>query len=229
MQSISRGAATHLFVLVLGVGIGAGGCRTVSPELVEQRQFDVFEEPISRLAVLPFYPRTTLSRSTHGSGTSAWEAAALVTRFVTDAVAERGIQVIPESDVQLAFAGSGVVTPRADPLAAALIASTQFGANAVLLGEVERYRERSGSSYGSESAASVQFEVTLYEAPGGRKIWMARFDQTQPSITSNLFTATRYPGGGTRFLTVAELAQWGAGLVAAAMPVGADPGAVASD
>jgi len=213
-QCFLHGGAAFLLAVALSA------CSTVSPEFVEQRQYEVFDAPVARLAVLPFYPKPQLSRSTSGSETTAWEAAALVTRFVTDAVAARGVAVIPENDVQLAFAGGGQVTPRSDPFLAARLAATQFGATAVLLGEVERYRERSGSSYGSEGTASVQFQVTLYQAPDARKIWTARFDQTQPSMTSNLFTATRYPGRGTRFLTVAELARWGAGLVAAEMPVG---------
>ena len=127
--------------------------------------------------------------------------------------------VIPESDVQLAFASEGQVTPRLDPTAAARLAADRFGATGVLLGVVDRYREREGSSFGSFASASAEFEVTLYGAPGGRKIWTGRFNQTQPSLTSNLFTAARYPGGGFRFLTVAELARWGAQLIAEKLPI----------
>lgn len=199
------------------------GCATVSPELVEEHHFEGFTEgldrPVTRLAVLPFYPTPRLSRVAAEGDTSAWEAAALITRFVTDEIAARRVSVIPESDVELAFASGGQVTPRADPNAAARLAATQFGATAVLLGLVDRYRERSGSAYGSEASASVMFQVMLYAAPSGRKIWTGRFDQTQPSLTQNLFTAAKYPSGGTRFLTVAELARWGAELVAAEMPV----------
>jgi len=195
------------------------GCAAVSPQLVEERRYGVIEVPVTKLAVLPFYPSARLTRSFRPGESHPWEAAALVTRFVTEAVAERGFIVIPENDVQLAFESEGQVTPRLDPVNAARLAADRFGAGAVLLGVVDRYHEREGSSYAAGSAAGAEFEVTLYDAPGGRKIWTARFNQTQPELTANVFTAARYPGGGTRFLTVAELARWGAGLVAARLPI----------
>jgi hypothetical protein len=215
----SRTCVELLLPLLLVLPVAS--CTTVSPEFVEQRHYEVSDRPIIRVAVLPFYPKPRLSRANAEGDTPAWEAAALVTRFVTDAIAARGVSVIPESDVQLAFAGGGLVTPRSEPKLAAQLAAKQFGATAVLLGDVDRYRERSGSSYGSEGTASVQFEVTLYQAPEGTKLWTGRFDQTQPNMAADVFTATRYPGGGTRFLTVAELARWGAELVAAEMPIAA--------
>ena len=96
---------------------------------------------------------------------------------------------------------------------------TFWGENApVLVGEVWRYRERSGEALGSSRPASVAFEVTLFAAPDGRKIWQGRFDETQQSITANPLRARRYPGGGTRWLTAAELARWGAKQVAESLP-----------
>ena len=172
------------------------GCASVAPELIEERRYRVMEASAATVAVLPFYPSAKLSRSVRPGDSSAWEAAALVTRFVTEAVAERRVAVIPESDVQLAFASEGQVTPRMDPSTAARLAAERFGATGVLLGVVDRYRERQGSSFGSFGSASAEFEVMLYDAPGGRKIWTGRFNQTQPELTTNLFTAARYPGGG---------------------------------
>lgn len=206
-------------LLLLALLTGASGCSSWLPDLVEQQRFQAVS-PITRVAVVPFYPTARLSREAAESQASAWEAAALVTRFVTEALAQRSLQVVPPDDVQLGFEGQGLVTPRQAPEAAALLAASQFGADAILLGEVRRYRERQGSSYGSLSPASVEFQVTLYSAPDATKLWVARFDQTQTSLTSNLFDTARYPGGGSRWLTVAELAQWGAQLVAEKLPLG---------
>ena len=47
----------------------------------------------------------------------------------------------------------------------------------------------------------------------GRRLWNGRFDETQQSMTANIFRAREYPGGGMRWLTAAELARWGAGKV----------------
>ena len=74
---------------------------------------------------------------------------------------------------------------------------------------MHRYTERRGGELGSTRPASVGLELTLHAAPGARKLWSARFDQTQRALSENLFLAPRYPGGGSRWLTAAELAQWG--------------------
>lgn len=209
----------HLGWVAVAFLLSATACSIWLPDLVVQRQLRGFDRP-HRIAVAPFYPSRLLSKRAEASGTEAWEAAALVARFVTEAIDKRAVQVIPESDMVIAFEGQGQVIPRQSPELLAERAYSKFGAEAVLLGEVRRYRERDGSAYGSFAPASVEFEVTLYSAPAAEKLWIARFDQTQPSITGNVFTSSRYPAGGTRFLTVAELAQWGAGLVVAEMPVG---------
>jgi hypothetical protein len=100
------------------------------------------------------------------------------------------------------------------------LAARDFGATSVLIGEVWRYRERSGQAMGSAEPASVAFEVTLFAAPDGRRLWQARFEETQQAPTANPLRALRYPGSGTRWLTVAELARWGASQVAQSLPNG---------
>ena len=93
-------------------------------------------------------------------------------------------------------------------------ARSDFGATAVVLGRVLRYREREGSAAGSTRPASVSFEVTIYEAPTARRLWTGRFDETQQAITEAILRARQYPGGGTRWLSAAEFARWGADEVA---------------
>ncbi len=209
---------SRLFLVAAGLLLSIG-CSVWFPDLLEQRQIRAFERP-HKIAVAPFYPSALLSKRAKDVGTEAWEAAALVTRFVTEAIEERPLEVVPGQDMVIAFEGQGQVVPRQAPEVLARLAHAEFGAEVILLGEVRRYREREGSAYGSFSPASVEFEVTLYSAPDAAKLWVARFDQTQDSLTGNLFTSARYPSGGTRVLTVAELAQWGASLVAAELPIG---------
>ena len=105
---------------------------------------------------------------------------------------------------------AGAPTARTDPVAAAALAASKFGATSVVLGEVSRYRERVGSAYGAERPASVAFQFTLYTAPEALRVWSARFDETQQTIGSNPVRAREYPDYGSRFLTAAELARWGA-------------------
>jgi hypothetical protein len=207
-----------LCLLASFLGISPG-CSYWVPDLLEQRRFQSVE-PIYLLAVVPFYPHPMLSAAGAEPGASAGDAAALITRFVTEALAARPVAVIPESDVRLAFEGHAQVMPRQEPEPVALLAASEFGADAVLLGQVRRFREREGSAYGSLAPASVDFEVSLYSAPDATLLWTARFEQTQAPLTSDFFQSARLPSGGTRFLTVAELARFGAGLVAEELPLG---------
>ena len=105
------------------------------------------------------------------------------------------------------------------PRVVAQVAATEFGAYAVLLGEVSRFEERSGQAAGTRHPAGVGFEVTLYTAPGAQKLWSAVFNETQQALSENVLSTYRYPGGGMRWLTAEELAQWGAKETVRALPI----------
>jgi hypothetical protein len=171
-----------------------------------------------KIAVIPFMHRDTM-RTAMATGVSPEMAAQLVTRFITDAMGKRGIQVIPASDLVTAFKAQGLEPFDINPRTAAELAATEFGATAIMMGRVSRYREREGESFGSTSAASVAFDLTVYTAPVARRIHSSQFDETQRPLSEHIVNARRYPGGGMRWLTAAELAQWGAQSAVAALPV----------
>ena len=145
------------------------------------------------------------------------DAGPLVERVVAEELAARGIGVIPARDVKIAFTREGMKEPRTDPKAGAAIVFENFGATAMLLGEVSRFRERVGGLRGATGPASVAFVVTLHAAPSGKKLWSARFDETQVSLSAAPGRARRYPGGGGRWLTAPELARFGARAAAEAL------------
>ena len=89
-----------------------------------------------------------------------------------------------------------------------------MGASGVLVGRVLRFREREGGPFSVTRPASVSFEVTLYATAGARRLWTARFSHTQQPANTRVMDAARYPGGGVRWLSVEELARWGASRVA---------------
>ena len=89
------------------------------------------------------------------------------------------------------------------------MAAREFGATSVVMGEVLRWRERKGEAYASDRPASVAYQMTLHQTPLPRRLWSSRFDHTQRTVTADPLTARKYPGGGMRFLTAAELARWG--------------------
>lgn len=182
--------------------------------VTRQRTYSLPKGALAKVAVMPFYPRFVQSNEREQRSVTPSDAADLVARFATEALASQGFETVAPSDLSSAFAAQGLPTPRLDAAAAAELAARDFGATSVLLGEVTRYRERAGGT----SAASVAFELTLYTAPGAEKAWVSSFDETQRALSENLVNARRYPGGGSRWLTAAELAQWGAEAAAAALP-----------
>jgi hypothetical protein len=201
--------ATLRWVLALALFVSLG-CAALRPApVVRNRTFRIPEGSLERVAVLPFLLKPSVEQYAAARGDSAGTAADLVGRFVTEQLQKRRMSVVPPSDVATALSARGS-SASADTKAMAELAAEDFGATAVLVGRVNRYRERGGEKYGATSGASVAFELSLYTAPGAQRIWMSSFDETQRALGDNIWNAQRYPGGGTRWLTAAELATWGA-------------------
>jgi len=196
-----------LLLLACQQGDPLGGLRR--QPVVQQQTFSAAEGSIDVVAVMPFFPRPELVERLEANIT-AEEVADLVSSYFSEALANQGVRVIPPNDLVVAFTAQSRATPRRDPRSAAEVAAREFGATAVLLGEVYRWRERQGEAFGADRPASVSFEVSLFEVQAGRRIWRSRFDHTQKTLSGSVFTATQYPGGGARWLTAAEMARWGA-------------------
>jgi hypothetical protein len=170
------------------------------------------EAPLRRIAVMPFDASPLLVAEE--GGTPARVAAQLVSKYVAEALAARGLEVVAPEDVAATLS-------QADPsLRAAAILREKHGVDAIVLGDLTRWEEREGESYGTFSAAAVGFRVTLQGAPGGRTLWSAEFDERQQPLSDNVLRAGQYPGGGSRWLTAEELARWGAQEIVRAIPLG---------
>jgi hypothetical protein len=204
-------------LLIAACALSLAGCA----QIVKTQAFPGLEQAqsgASAVAIAPFDARGRGGVSAT-EGPEA-EGAPVVARQVAEAIAARGVKVIPPEDMARALQSAGVpADAKTDQIAA--IAQEKFGANLLLMGQVSRYRERRGENLGAASPASVGFSVTLYQAPAATRLWSASFDETQAPIASNLFNLGRYPGGGTRWLTADELSKWGADGVANAFPVSA--------
>lgn len=221
----AAGLAAHAgFLVALAVAaLLATGCDTRSPMRI--RPGPVVTAPRSlrnhdalrKVAVMPFYAQVPTGRSIGATESVTAYNADLIAGYFSDALIASGISVIAPSDLELAFTGKGLAVPKENPLLAVERASADFGATAVAVGRVTRWRERQGSAAGATQPASVAFEVSLYEAPTGRRVWTGRFDETQKSITESIFRARQYPGSGTRWLSTEEFARWGAKEVAKSM------------
>jgi hypothetical protein len=199
------------WIFIAAAAFALAGCSIVRPAPVVQNQtMRIPAGALKRIAVLPFGHRDTMRYGSGAEETSPAIAAELVARFITEAIAKRGIEVIPASDLSTALTAQGLKPTDINPRTAAEVAAAEFGATAIMIGQVSRYRERQGESYGSTSAASVAFNVTIYTADPVQRVWSSQFDETQRPLSEHIINARRYPGGGMRWLTAAELAQWGA-------------------
>ena len=187
------------------------------PPVVQQRSYASAKAFLGKVAVAPFVLGARLRTDVSAGTATEGDAGPLVERVVAEELAARGIGVIPARDVKIAFTREGMKEPRTDPKAGAAIVFENFGATAMLLGEVSRFRERVGGLRGATGPASVAFVVTLHAAPSGKKLWSARFDETQVSLSAAPGRARRYPGGGGRWLTAPELARFGARAAAEAL------------
>ena len=199
---MKRGLGT---ALVLWAGAATLGCvgtvvEQSFPALAERRT------PIRRIAVAPLLARPE----------AAGSEAPVVARYLVDAFAARGFEVIPPEEVGRVSEALGPASGLPE-LAATL--QREFGADAVLVGKLTRWVAREGGAAGSQRPASVGLQVDLYDVSGARRLWRGEFDHTQQSLLSNVLVTPRYPGGGTRWLTAEEFAQFGASELAAALPV----------
>lgn len=131
----------------------------------------------------------------------------LIERFVAEELAGVGYDVIPAQDFRVA---DGQASERAkDRREQFALSSSEFGASGAMSGQVVRYQHRKGQQFGALRPASVAFELTLYDIASGRLVWSGQFDETQLAMTQSPLRARSYPGGGTRWLTAPEFAQWG--------------------
>ena len=207
----------NLFLLL--VLTCAAGCVTT----VDSRDYPALRErkaSITRIAVAPFRATGSLAQMPEtATGVTPRLATTLIARYVSEALASRGKAVVPAEDVARVLAIEPSPERRLVPRMVAQVVATEFGADAVLLGEVSRFEERSGQAAGTLHPAGVGFEVTLYAAPGAQKLWNAAFNETQQPLSSNVLSTYRYPGGGMRWLTAEELARWGAEETMAALPI----------
>ncbi len=96
------------------------------------------------------------------------------------------------------------------PRGLALELGKNLMADHVLVGLVNRYRERDGSSRTVASPASVAFSVFLVNVQTGKLVWQSAYSKTQTALSGNLFDAPMFFKQGMKWLTAEELARYGA-------------------
>jgi hypothetical protein len=85
----------------------------------------------------------------------------------------------------------------------------RFQADAVLVGHLYRFSQRVGGSMAAQRPASVAFDLALVRSSDGVVVWKNSFDETQRSLSENLFEIEQFVEHGLRWFTAEELASYG--------------------
>jgi hypothetical protein len=94
----------------------------------------------------------------------------------------------------------------------------ELGAEGVVVGYLYRFREREGTSYTVQRAASVGFDIHLLRVSDGALVWRGHFDRTQASLMEDLLQIASFYRGKGRWVTAGELAQEGVSQVLKSFP-----------
>jgi hypothetical protein len=190
-----------IFTLLTGCSFGPGNLQSKHSTDLESRR-------IRRIAVLPPEPsaQTTLKPPATQPPSSQKDAAEILAKQIYSAMASLpNWQIVADSEVheveQMKPPTSGAARLR------------QIGegvyADAVIVGRIQRFRERVGDSWGAKSPASVAFVLDLIDVRRGDVVWSARFDETQKALSENIFALGDISQRGVRWLSAEELSQDG--------------------
>ena len=92
-------------------------------------------------------------------------------------------------------------------------------ADAVISGTIYRFKQRIGTSLSVDRPASVALGVHLVRVADGRLIWVGQFDETQHSLSEDLFRLATFVKRGGGWLTAEELATFGLHEIMATFPL----------
>ncbi len=91
-------------------------------------------------------------------------------------------------------------------------------ADGVISGTIYRFRQRIGTSYSVDTPASVAFDIHFIRVADGRLLWVSHFDETQRSLSENLFKLKTFFRRGGSWLTAEQLATFGLHEIMATFP-----------
>lgn len=197
------------------VAILLGACSSQGPVVRQQGNL----ADIEKIAILPYENMAAL----HGSNTGV--RSPITGRvFVTGPVLDRADQILTEQlvshvqrDTPFQIMASRDATAIMEGFAERqgrewprrkLLARTgqRLGADAIIVGHVYRFRERTGGGAASESPSSVAFDIYLIDCRQGGVLWSAFYDYTQQALSENLGGIGNFFRRGGRWVTAQELA-----------------------
>jgi TolB-like protein len=200
---------------VAGFVLFVAGCSFGSGNLQTSHSTDIEARRIRRLAVVPDSIPAPEQKSRTPYTTAAvpdikpseQEAPESLARLLYSTMAALpGWQIVSDREVR-EIASS---VPANGEAARLRSVGEMVYADAVMTGHVLRYRERVGNELGVKSPASVAFRLELVDVRRGDVIWTARFDETQKSLSENVFgIGDIIRQGGVKWLTADQLMHEG--------------------
>jgi hypothetical protein len=79
----------------------------------------------------------------------------------------------------------------------------------VLAGYIFRFKQRIGTQYSVQSPASVAFSLHLIKTIDGGSIWDDHYDETQQSLSENLFSLRKFVKRKWKWITAEEMTMSG--------------------
>ncbi len=187
------------FAVIAGCSFGPGNLQSKYSSDLESRR-------IKRIAVLPAGAQSATTTSMTAAISPERQAAEVLTKHMYSALTSLGNwQIVLEAEVQQALESVPNLT---GATRLRRIGELVF-ADAVMIGRIERYRERVGDEWGVKSPASVAFVLDLIDVRRGDVIWSARFDETQKSLSENIFALRDISERGVRWLSAEQLTHEG--------------------
>ena len=179
-----------------------GGCSFGSGNLQSKHSNDLESRKIRRIAVLP--PQTSTAAGQAQSQQS--NPPEMLAKQIYSAMASLpNWQIVAESEVKQVEE----IKPSTTDVARLRQIGEMVFADAVMVGRVQRFRERVGDDWGVKSPASVAFVLDLVDVRRGDVIWSARFDETQKALSENIFALGDIGQRGVRWLSAEQLAMDG--------------------
>jgi hypothetical protein len=183
--------------LVIGCSFGSGNLESKHSSDLESRR-------IRRIAVLP--PEASAAITSKAAPTQPPlqqnDAPEMLVKQIYSAMASLpNWQIVADSEVEQVEQMKPTMT---GPARLRQIGEMVF-ADAVIVGRIQRFRERVGDDWGVKSPASVAFVLDLVDVRRGDVIWSARFDETQKALSENIFALGDISQRGVRWLSAEQL------------------------
>ncbi len=199
----------------MGVCILMAGCATTrlpakfpvlgtTPDLQVEAVKSIKTIRVQRVAVMPLLEAPGMGDRTVTEGAGETVTAELVGQMALAG----GWQVVPETDVTDALQKLPPVTA-GNQQTTAVALGKKLTADVVLIGSVDKFKERVGVAYAAQSPASVEFTLQLVGVQSGQVVWTARFARSQKALTENAFNLMSFIKSEGRWVKAHEIAQEG--------------------